>query len=260
MSDVSSLAGIVRRLRGPDGCPWDREQTHATLRPCLIEECYEVVEAIERADDGNLREELGDLLLQVVMHSEMAKERGAFTFDDVIGEICEKLVRRHPHVFAQSEVSDSAGVLRQWEQIKRAEKGSSVSVLSDLPKALPALVRAQKVQKKAARVGFDWESATAVFEKLREEISEVEEELGSGTLCRDRVEDEVGDLLFAVVNLARHLQVDSEVALTRATGKFVGRFQSMEQSISKQGRQPDDLSAPEWDAEWEAAKLRCHEG
>lgn len=252
MSEVSRLREIVARLRAPDGCPWDREQTHESLRAALVEECYEAVEAIERADDANLREELGDLLLHVVMHAHMAGERHAFSFEDVVDGICEKLVRRHPHVFGDREAANSAEVLRQWEQIKRAEKGESASVMDNLPAALPALLRAQNVQKKAARVGFDWGAADGVLEKMEEELAE----LRAAVAQRDAhaLEEELGDVAFTLVNLARKLNVDAETALAASTRKFVRRFQAMEAVLAAQGRRIEDADLEEMNTLWESAK------
>ena len=249
---VARLAEIVARLRAPDGCPWDREQTHESLRAALVEECYEVLEAIGSADDENLREELGDILLHVVMHAHMAGERGAFSFRDVVEGICEKLVRRHPHVFGEACASDSGEVLRQWEQIKRAEKGAAASILDNLPASLPALLRAQNAQKKAARVGFDWGAVSGVFEKLREEFSELEEALAEGS--RPQIEEEFGDILFTVVNLARHLSIDAETSLAAATSKFIRRFRAVESSLAERGLRVEQCDARTLDAEWERAK------
>lgn len=252
MSDVSRLADIVARLRAPDGCPWDREQTHESLRAALVEECYEAVEAIVRADDNNLREELGDLLLHVVMHAHMAGERQAFTLKDVVDGVCEKLVRRHPHVFGNTAASDSGEVLKQWEQIKRAEKGDGASVMDGLPSSLPALMRAQNAQKKAARVGFDWGSADGVFDKLREELAELEAARASGT--PREIEQELGDVLFTAVNLARHLGVDAETALAESTSKFIRRFQSLEALAEKHGRRVEECDARALDDLWNKVK------
>lgn len=253
VSDVSRLVGIVARLRAPDGCPWDREQTHESLRAALVEECYEAVEAIVNADDENLCEELGDLLLHVVMHAHMAGERQAFTFEEVVDGVCDKLVRRHPHVFDSASAADSREVLRQWEQIKRAEKGAGASILDGLPSSLPALLRAQNAQKKAARVGFDWGSREGVSTKLEEELGELDEALALGD--PSRVEEEFGDVLFTVVNLARHVGVDAETSLASATSKFIRRFQLMEQSLAATGRKVEETSPSDLEAAWGAAKL-----
>jgi MazG family protein len=252
MSEVSRLQEIVARLRAPDGCPWDREQTHSTLRAALIEECYETVEAIEKSDDANLREELGDLLLHVVMHAHMGDERQAFTFAEIVDGVCEKLIRRHPHVFGDANAENSGQVLKQWEQIKRQEKGEGASIMQGLPMALPALMRAQNAQKKAARVGFDWNETAPVIDKIEEEIAEVRAEIASGN--QEALEDEIGDLLFSVVNLARKLHVDSETALTGATRKFVTRFQEVERRIAATGRKFEEASVEEMNTLWEEAK------
>ncbi len=256
MADVSGsvvrLQEIVKRLRAPDGCPWDREQTHKSLRPALVEECYEVVDAIDAEDDVNFCEELGDLLLHVVMHAEMAGERGAFAFDAVVAGICEKLIRRHPHVFGGATAEGSDEVLKQWEQIKRTEKGEGASVLDGLPKALPALMRAQNVQKKVARVGFDWDEVGPVLDKIAEETAEVREAVAGGDA--DAVRDEIGDLLFSVVNLSRKLKVESEIALTESTNKFVRRFRAVESAVRASGRAVEDCSLAELDGLWEAEK------
>jgi MazG family protein len=258
MSDVSRLIEIVERLRAPDGCPWDREQTHESLRSALVEECYEVVEAIVNADDKNLSEELGDLLLHVVMHAQMAGERGAFDFREVVDGVCDKLVRRHPHVFGAGEAADSGEVLRQWEQIKRAEKGEGASIMDGLPASLPALLRAQNAQKKAARVGFDWGSSAGVFEKLEEEFAELREALAQGE--SRRVEEEFGDVLFTAVNLARHLHVDAETSLAAATTKFMARFRKVERKISESGRKIEACTPEELEACWEAVKSAESDG
>jgi MazG family protein len=252
MGDVSRLREIVARLRSPGGCPWDREQTHESLRAALVEECYEAIEAIEKADDENLREELGDLLLQVVMHAHMAGERKAFSFEQVVEGICEKLIRRHPHVFGDSRVAETAQVLRQWEQIKRAEKRGECSVIDGPPSAFPALLGAQHAQKKAARVGFDWDEAAQVLDKIEEEIGELREAVSRGT--RKNIEEEVGDLLFSVVNLARKLDVDAETSLAGATRKFVGRFRAVEAEIAAGGGKVEQTSPEVMNALWDRHK------
>lgn len=247
---MERLREIVARLRAPGGCPWDREQTHASLRGALIEECYEVIEAIEKSDDANLREELGDLLLHVVMHSQMAAERSAFSLEEVAAEVCEKMIRRHPHVFGDKLASDSEGVLRQWEEIKREEKKERSGVLDGLPASMPALLRAQNAQKKAGRVGFDWPDAEPVFEKLAEEVSEVREALAEGD--RRAIEDEVGDILFTAVNLARKLGVDAETSLTAATNRFIRRFGAVERELGD--RKMKDTPLEELDRIWDRIK------
>jgi MazG family protein len=254
LNAVRRLAEIVARLRAPDGCPWDREQTHSSLRALLVEECHEVIGAIEANDDANLREELGDLLLHVVMHAQMGSERGAFTMADIADGICEKMVRRHPHVFGDSQAVDSEAVLRQWEEIKRAEKNGKApaGILDGISNALPALLRSQTVQKKAARVGFDWPDTEPVFEKIAEETAEVREAIRSGNPAA--LEAEIGDLLFSVVNLARKLGIDAETALAGSTRRFIARFQSIERRLEADGRRVGDTPLAELDRLWELAK------
>ncbi len=249
---VARLIEIVARLRAPDGCPWDREQTHDSLRGALVEECYEVIDAIERGDDTNLREELGDLLLHVVMHSQMAAERGAFDLGSVILGLSEKLVRRHPHVFGQSEARDSESVLRQWEEIKRREKGAAASVADDVPRTLPAAMRADKAQKKAARAGYDWPEVAGVISKVREELDEIERAIAAGDA--KAIECEAGDVLFAAVNLARFLGVEPEMALNESTNRFLDRIRAAEGFARAAGRELKDCTPQELDAYWERAK------
>jgi MazG family protein len=252
---IDQLRAIVACLRAPEGCPWDREQTHATLRSGLLEEAYEVVAAINNADDANLREELGDLLLQSVFHAQIAAEEGRFDFDHVAREIVEKLIRRHPHVFGEESCADSDEVLRKWDDIKRAEKGSvAESALDGIPGGLPALLQAQKVQKKAAKVGFDWSEAEPVLAKIREEVAEIEAELAAGDARR--IEDEVGDLLFSVVNLARKLKLDAETALHGATAKFSARFRQVESLARSRQLALDTLTLAEHHALWDEVKAR----
>ena len=240
-------------LRSPEGCPWDREQTHASLRAGLIEEAYEVIEAINRNDDANLCEELGDFLLQTVFHSQIAEEAGRFTFDDATRSICEKLVRRHPHVFGDDQCADSAEVLRKWDDLKRAEKGARVeSALDGVSGGLPALLHAEKIQKKAARVGFDWPDAAPVIEKVREELAEIEAAIAAQH--PEHIEEEIGDLLFSVVNLARKLKLDGETALRRSTDKFSSRFRMIEKATRERGLVMEEMSLPELDALWDEAK------
>ena len=251
---IQQLRAIIARLRAPEGCPWDREQTHASLRAGLIEEAYEVVEAINQGDDANLCEELGDLLLQSIFHAQIAAEEGRFDFDDVARGISEKLLRRHPHVFGEDRCADSAEVLRKWDDIKRAEKGGhATSALDGISKGLPALMHAEKVQKKAARVGFDWSEIAPVLAKIREELAEVEAELPGGT--GSRIEEEIGDLLFSVVNLARKLKIDGETALQRSTDKFSARFRQVETLARERGLSLEKLPLPELDELWDEVKL-----
>lgn len=254
---LAQLLDVIALLRAPGGCPWDREQTHASLRGGLLEEAYEVVAAIDANDDANLREELGDLLLQVVFHAQIAREEGRFDFDAIARENAEKLVRRHPHVFGDDHCHDSAAVLTRWEEIKRAEKGAdpaSASALDGLPRGLPALIHATKVQKKAAKVGFDWPDAAPVFEKVREELREVEQAVASGDARA--IEGEVGDLLFAVVNLARKLRLDAEVALSAATEKFARRFRAVEALARERGLAMEGAPLAQLDALWDEVKAR----
>jgi len=247
----AKLCNIVAKLRAPGGCPWDREQTHESLVPALIEEVYEVAGAVRANDTSNFREELGDLLLLVVMHAEIAGESGRFDINGVLKDVIEKLVRRHPHVFGTSDARDSGTVLKQWESIKRSEK-TGKHYLGDLPAALPALVRAQKAQSKVARVNFDWTEVRDVIAKVEEEIRELKQ----AVLEQDRksIEDEVGDLLFAVVNLARKCRLDAESALQGATHKFVARFNRLEDELQRQGKKLGDLDLAEMDAIWNQIK------
>ncbi len=253
------LVEILATLRAPGGCPWDREQTHESLRASLLEEAHEVIAAIDARDTPNLREELGDLLLHVVFHAQMAGERGDFNFDDVAAEACAKMIRRHPHVFgpADQRLTESGAVLAQWDELKRREKGSAVggsSALHDLPASLPTLIRAQKAQAQAARVGFDWpgDGLAPLLEKLREETVELEEAMAAGE--HRAIEDEVGDLFFTLVNLARRLGVDSELAAARASEKFIRRFRAAETMLVGRGLTPAEASLKDWDDCWESAK------
>jgi MazG family protein len=249
------LCEIVARLRAPGGCPWDREQTHLSILPQLIEEAYEVVEAARSGNVPHFREELGDLLLHVVMHAEIAREAGVFNIEDVTAEIIEKLIRRHPHVFGESEARDTGAVLKQWEAIKHAEKKETHEhYLDSLPTALPALMRAQKAQKKAARMNFDWARLDDVVGKIDEEVREVKEALAGGQEAE--IADEIGDLLFAVVNLARKTGSDAESLLQEATSKFVCRFNQVEQELKKQGKELGQAGLTELDAIWDRVKHR----
>jgi MazG family protein len=249
------LCDIVAQLRAPGGCPWDREQTHASILPQLVEETYELVGAVQANDTANFREELGDLLLHIVMHAEMAREAGTFSINDVVAEISEKLIRRHPHVFAESDAKDTSAVLKQWEAIKREEKKNTHEhYLDSLPVALPALMRAQKAQKKAARVNFDWEHLKDVVAKVDEEVVEMKAAMADGDDAA--IEDEIGDLLFAVVNLARKSGLDAEGTLQKATDKFVARFNRVEQELKASGTKLGDAKLAELDAIWNRIKDR----
>ena len=247
-SPLDRLRDIVAQLRSPEGCPWDREQTHRSLKPHLIEECYELIDAIDAADDKELKEELGDLLLQVVLHSQMASEEKRFDLDDVAAVIADKLVNRHPHVFGETRLPNSEAVLRQWEVIKRAEKQERRSALDGVPRGLPALARAQKVQGKAARVGFDWNEAEGALAKVREELSEVE------SAPENDLHEEIGDLLFALVNFARKKELDAEQLLNQATTKFAARFQVMERLAQERSMEFVSLPLAQKDLLWEEAK------
>ncbi|MGI8956400.1 MAG: nucleoside triphosphate pyrophosphohydrolase [Chthoniobacterales bacterium] len=252
-SNFRRLCEIVAQLRAPGGCPWDREQTHDSLVPGLLEEAYEVADAIRSKDDANLREELGDLLLQVVMHSEIAAETRRFNIDDVAWEIGEKLIRRHPHVFGESEARDTGAVLKQWDAIKRAEKKSEeAGYFAGLTRALPALMLAQKAQTKAARVHFDWSNLKDVIAKVDEELGEVKEAIASGD--EKAIADELGDLLFAVVNLVRKRQLDAETVLAAATEKFIARFHALESELEKQGRHLGEVDLAAMDEIWNRLK------
>ena len=251
-NQFQKLCEIVAKLRAPGGCPWDREQTHESLLPALIEEAYEVAEAARAKDDAHFREELGDLLLLVVMHAEIARETGRFDIGKIIREASDKLVRRHPHVFGTSDARDSGAVLKQWEVIKRAEKKADSHYLASLPKALPALVRAQKAQSKAARVNFDWADVRDVVAKLEEELRETKEAIASQD--RARIEDEIGDVLFAVVNLTRKCKIDAESALQGGTDKFVTRFNQLEDEVKARGKKLGDVDLSEMDEIWNAIK------
>ena len=252
-SKFQRLCDIVARLRAPDGCPWDREQTNESLLPGLLEETYEVVGAVRAANKTNLCEELGDLLLVVVMHVQIACEAGWFGIDDVLEGVSEKLVRRHPHVFATSDARDTGAVLKQWEAIKREEKQDTrARYLDDLPTALPALMRAQKVQNKVARVNFDWSDLGPVLAKVDEELAEVKTAILSGD--QEAISDELGDLLFAVVNLARKNKLHAETALQAATDKFVARFHLLEEELRAQSKKLGEVGLEELDAIWDRVK------
>ena len=254
----AKLCDIVAKLRAPDGCPWDREQTSESLVPALIEEAYETAEAARARDDAHFREELGDLLLLVVMHAQIAGETGRFGIGDVLERVSDKLIRRHPHVFGTSEASDAGTVLKQWEAIKREEKNADLHFLASLPKALPALVRAQKAQSKAARVNFDWTSLSDVMAKVEEELLETKEAIQAGK--QEMIEDEIGDLLFAVVNLARKSKIDAESALQSATDKFVTRFNRLEDELKARGKRLGEVQLVEMDAIWDKIKSSARKG
>ena len=250
---IDRLRAIMHRLRAPGGCPWDAEQTHQSLIPNLIEEAYETIDAIQRDDHEHLLEELGDLLLQVIFHSELAEEAGRYNLDDVARGISDKLVRRHPHVFAQSEATTTDAVLQQWDTIKRGEKGDEEKpFLHGIGKGLPAILRAAKLQKKAAKVGFDWPNEKGVLEKIREEITELESAHTQGRAAE--IEEEIGDLLFSVVNFARFRNSDPELLMANANAKFEQRFTAMEQHLKGQGLSLDTASSEQMEAAWQRVK------
>jgi len=253
-NNFAKLCQIVAKLRAPGGCPWDREQTNESLLPATIEEAYEVAEAARAKNDAHFREELGDLLLLVVMHAEIAGEADRFKIDNVIADVTEKLVRRHPHVFGESDARDSGAVLKQWEAIKREEKKADTHYLASLPGALPALMRAQKTQSKVARVNFDWTDLRDVMAKVDEELGELKRAIESKN--EEAIEDEIGDLLFAVVNLSRKSKIDAESALQAATDKFVRRFNLLEDELNARGKKLGDVNLQELDAIWDAVKRR----
>ena len=248
------LVDVMERLRGEGGCPWDREQTRESLKPFLLEETYEVLEAIEEKDSEMLREELGDLLFQVVFHSQIAKESGEFTVNDVLTTISDKMVRRHPHVFGDAEAGTSKEVLVRWEEIKQQENRNKKrkSLLDGVPKQLPAMIRANQLQARAARVGFDWTEWAPVWKKVREEIGELEESLLKGD--SRSIEAELGDLMFALINAARFMKLDPEEALRRTNERFTSRFHSMEHKAKETGRSLSDMSLAEMDQLWDEAK------
>lgn len=253
-SYFDELVRIMARLREEGGCPWDREQSHESLKPYLIEEAYEVMEAMDQGDDEAFKEELGDLLLQVVFHARIAEEQGHFDIGDVLAAHVEKLKRRHPHVFGEVSVQGTDEVWANWERIKREENSKRTSVLSGIPKALPALLKARRVQEKAALVGFDWERIEEVFAKVEEEVAELKAACASHN--EDHIREELGDLLFSLVNLSRFLNVEPEDALRRTVDKFVGRFRAIEEELSRRGSTPDEASFEEMDAIWEGTKER----
>jgi len=247
------LVHLMHTLRGPNGCPWDRKQTLASLKPFVIEESYEVIDAIDRDDRAALAEELGDFLLQAVFIAELTSEEGSFDIYDAITAIHDKLVHRHPHVFGDVQANDAEAVLVNWEKLKNEErKAENKSVLSGVPQSLPALLRAGRLTEKASRVGFDWRRTEDVFHKLDEEIAELHEAIASGD--ESKVHDEVGDLLFTIANIARKLNVNAEEALQSTNRKFTRRFGSMESRVRESGRNVDDLTLEEMDGLWDEAK------
>ena len=253
-NQLARLRAIMHRLRAPGGCPWDAEQTHESIVPNLIEEAYETVDTIQRGDHEHLKEELGDLLLQVVFHAEIAEEAGRFNLDDVARGISEKLVRRHPHVYGGSDVATTDGVLRQWDEIKRGEKGDEEkSYLHGVGKGLPALIRGAKLQKKAAKVGFDWPDESGVLDKIREELLELQSAIDTQDMAA--VSEEMGDLMFSIVNLARFRKVDPEVIMASANAKFESRFDEMERLLAVTGLTLEAATPAQMEDAWEKVKL-----
>ena len=252
--DLEPLEDVVKTLRSPGGCPWDIVQTHKSLRRNLIEEVYEVIEAIDLEDEKLLCEELGDLLMQIVFHARMAEEAKLFSMQDVIDGITEKLIRRHPHVFGDVDVKDAGEVLANWEAIKQAEKTERTSILDGVPKDLPSLMAAYKLQHKAAKVGFDWPDIDPVWDKLEEELRELEEAIVDGQ--KEKIEEELGDVLFTIVNISRFLKIDPEVALTGTNRKFRRRFSYIEKKVKAKQQNWESLSLIDLDELWQEAKLK----
>lgn len=252
---LEKLVEIIRILRSPDGCPWDREQTHESVKQCIIEETYEFLEAIDENNPQKMREELGDIIAMIVFHAQLAEEDHSFTIYDVIGTTVEKLIRRHPHVFGDKTLHNSEQVLKQWDQIKKTEENHRhrESILDGVPKQMPSLMRAQKIQKKAAKVGFDWENPEQIIDKIQEELDETREAL----LLNDthKIKEEIGDLFFTVTNLARYLKFNCEELSQRSVDKFIKRFQKVEQDVAKAGKELDKCSLSELDALWNKHKL-----
>jgi tetrapyrrole methylase family protein/MazG family protein len=254
-SGFARLVEIMRRLRAPGGCPWDAEQSHESLKRYLLEECYEVIEAIDKNDPEHLKEELGDLMLQPVFHAAIAEEKGEFTIDGVLEAICAKLVLRHPHVFGDQVIKTADEQVENWERIKKEEKGEERrSALAGVPPHLPALLKAQKITEKAARVGFDWEHVDQVFAKVLEELHEIEETMADGDEAR--MEAELGDLLFAIVNLGRFLSLNPEEALRKTIERFSGRFAHIEETMHARGVKMQEATLEEMERLWEEAKKR----
>lgn len=255
------LVNVMARLRAPGGCPWDREQTHQTLAPYVLEEAYEAFDAMQNGDAAHLKEELGDVLLQVVFHAAIAAERGDFTADDIAETIAKKLVLRHPHVFGDKNFETAKDVLDNWDDLKKSERAANgkeekvlESMLDEIPVAFPALLEGQKITKRAAKVGFDWENTAQVLEKLEEELEELNGAVSSDS--QDKIEEEIGDILFVVMNLARKLDIDAETALKKTNRKFRKRFKFIEDELKKQEKEFEGVSLEEMDALWNKAKTK----
>lgn len=260
MYNIQDFIQLIAQLRNPNGgCPWDLKQTYQSMIPCLTEETYEVIEAIEKQNMANLKEELGDLLLQVVFFSQLATEDKHFTFQDVLNEVAEKIVRRHPHVFGDKSANNEQEALQNWNAMKAQENQSkgNQSILDNVPNAFPALMRAEKLQKRCSKFGFDWETSEPVFDKVIEELNEVKIEVNQNNQDQNKINEEVGDLLFAVVNLARHLKVSPEEALRQANAKFERRFRAVENKLQAQGIPLEDCSLIELDLLWD--EVKCEE-
>jgi tetrapyrrole methylase family protein/MazG family protein len=253
---MKKLVDLMATLRGPDGCPWDLKQTTESLKPFLIEETYEVIDALDDGDPYKVKEELGDLLFQIVFHARLAEEQGAFSLDDVIEANVEKMIRRHPHVFGDQKLATDKEVIANWEEIKKKEKGHTqrTSILEGVPSSMPALSRAHRLQERAARVGFDWKRLDEALPKLDEEIAEFKESLKTESAAK--IEEELGDIFFMLVNLSRFLNVDPEQALRKTIGKFIRRFRFIEERAADAGRPLDDLSLDEMENLWQEAKGR----
>jgi len=254
LSQFTTLVDIIARLRAPDGCPWDKKQTHASLRENLLEECYEVLEALDEGNSDKLCDELGDLLMQVVLHSQIATEAGEFELGDVVNSINTKLIHRHPHIFGSKKVRNAEEVALNWEELKQEERGADISMLASVPKQMPALGYSQEIQRRVAQVGFDWADIDGVIEKLTEEVSEFKQ-----ADSQERKAQEFGDLLFTLANIARRLEIDSETALRGANQRFFRRFTYMEEVCRQRGLNLRELSFDEQNALWEEAKRRFQE-
>ncbi|MDD3831090.1 MAG: nucleoside triphosphate pyrophosphohydrolase [Clostridia bacterium] len=253
--DYQDIVTIMRILRAPDGCPWDREQTHASIRTNVVEEAYELVDAINRNNYTDMAEEIGDLLLQCVLHNTIAEQEGSFTAQQVYNTLCNKLISRHSHVFGADKANDATSALTTWEanKIKQHKFTSTTEYMKSVPYTMPALIRATKVQHRGAKVGFDWKDKSGAVCKVNEEWQEVEQAIESGS--KAQIEEEMGDLLFALVNVFRFLHVDAEVALTKATNKYINRFEYIEQQLAKQDRKPQDSNLAEMDKLWDESKI-----
>ncbi|MCX8026406.1 MAG: nucleoside triphosphate pyrophosphohydrolase [Thermodesulfovibrionales bacterium] len=251
-SGIVALVKIMQQLRSEKGCPWDKVQTHATLKPYIIEETYEVIDAIDNQDSKALKEELGDLLFQIIFHCQLAEERGEFNINDVCRFIQDKMIRRHPHVFADMTFETPSEVSRQWEERKKEEGKNKDSIFDGIPKHLPSLLMAQRVQSRANKVGFDWDNIGDVISKLKEEIQEFEKVLKEGN--KQRCEDEIGDMLFSIVNISRHLKINAEDALRRCVKKFITRFAEIEKHAKQHGKKLSDMTLDEMDEIWQRAK------